>query len=159
MSPNLEAYEGETLRIAQKLESLVRASRITMREVERRLGMGSGVLHRVFAGRISLKMSLILAVLDVLEVQPAEFFQMVFENPGPENSSTALLRLLREVRITREPPTAPAPPPAPVPSEEELDQRIEEVLRRLGLIDEEQPEKAQPEARQILDRATAQDED
>jgi transcriptional regulator with XRE-family HTH domain len=139
MSPDLKSYWGEAHRVAQKLESLVRVSRITAREVERRLGLGSGVLHRVFAGRINLKMSLILAVLDVLAVEPAEFFQLAFEEPGAENSSASLLRLLRETRVTKEPPVAPALPSAPVPSEEELYQRIEEVLRRRGLIDEDQP--------------------
>jgi transcriptional regulator with XRE-family HTH domain len=144
MSPDLKAYEGEALRVAQKLESLVRASRITAREVERRLGMGSGVLHRVFAGRISLKMALILAILDILEVKPVEFFKMVFEDPAPENASAALLRLLREVRITKGGDAAPAPPPSPPPSvlihsEEELDQHIEAVLRRLGLLGDNEP--------------------
>ncbi len=119
-------YEDESLRVARLLESLVRMSKVPNREIEAQLGYSGGVLYRIFAGRISLKLTMILAILDAIKVEPLRFFQMAFQTEQ-EDTSEALLRLLREVRKH---PEQPSPVP-PVLSAEELDRRVEETLRRI----------------------------
>lgn len=127
MKPSEAKYEDESLRVARLLESMVRVAKVPNREIETQLGYAGGVLYRIFAGRITLKLTMILAILDVLKIEPAKFFQMAFQ-AEQEDSSAALLRLLREVRKHPEQPTPPAPEAL---SAEELDRRVEETLRRI----------------------------
>lgn len=66
----------EVNRYAKLLQAVVQLSRLSEREVERRLGLGGGTLNRIFAGRIELKLFHVLAILEAVAMQPEQFFQL-----------------------------------------------------------------------------------
>jgi transcriptional regulator with XRE-family HTH domain len=131
-------FEDEVRRFARLLEATVRVSRVPVREVERRLGMGAGTLPRIFSGKIDLKMRHILGVLAALDVPADRFFETAYKKqmraPGG-----ALAGEVLELVDTRGPATAPletsAPklPPEDAISDDELQRRILEALRTFGI--------------------------
>jgi transcriptional regulator with XRE-family HTH domain len=144
---------------ARLLRQVVELSGISEREVERRLELGGGTLSRIFSGRIELKLSHLLAILEVLEMKPERFFQLaavVLESGSAESLGRQVLSILARLTAEGQPPgpaaalfSEPAPEPAPGPAltdpklvveaahldDEELDRRIEAALARLGIKD------------------------
>lgn len=51
----------------------------TQREIEERAGFSKGYLSQILHGNIDLKLSHLLAVIDALEVEPADFFAELFD--------------------------------------------------------------------------------
>lgn len=51
----------------------------TQRELEERAGFSKGYLSQILHGNIDLKLSHLLAVIDALEVDPADFFAELFD--------------------------------------------------------------------------------
>lgn len=62
----------------EEIRRLVRSSRLSQRQVEARAGFSKGYLSQLFARNLDLKVWHVLAVLDVLEVNPGEFFFKVY---------------------------------------------------------------------------------
>ena len=73
---------GEVQRLVEILRLVIRTFG-THREVERKLGMRTGYLSRIFGGAVELRVEHILAVCRALELAPAEFFSLAFPI-GPE---------------------------------------------------------------------------
>jgi transcriptional regulator with XRE-family HTH domain len=76
----------EVLRFARLLELVVRVSRMSTRELERRLEMSTGTLNRIFSGKIELKLRHILDIHEILELPPEEFFKMAYSK-NPETAT------------------------------------------------------------------------
>ncbi len=126
----------EVRRIARLLESVVKLSRVPVREVERRVEYGAGTLNRLFNGRIELKVRHILEILDAVDMNPESFFQIVFRREEDQGELAAqILGALRSQGYTPSQPDL-----SDAISDEELDRRIEAVVARM-LADREAAER------------------
>lgn len=135
--------QDEVLRIARLLEAVFRVAKISVRDFERRIGMGSGTLTRIFNGDIDLKFRHVFAVLDGLAVRHDDFFRQVYQDRPNRGEVLAqdMMGLLRD-----RPPALMNPPKGEriaeaVLSDEELERRIVKALQDHGLLDEEELEK------------------
>jgi transcriptional regulator with XRE-family HTH domain len=135
--------DPRTQRVARLLETLVRVQGISLRHLERQLGVSMGTVRRIFNGVIALKLSHILDILEILDIPPAIFFRIAFEDTDPQISSEAQELLLQAQRITR--PTTQRKI-EPVPDESFL-RLVEVSLQKLGVIPSTTPKRAKKKAR------------
>jgi transcriptional regulator with XRE-family HTH domain len=103
-----ETLHEEEDRIVDLLQDLLDRTGITVRELERQLGLSRGARRRVFAGEASLTYRIILETVDVLELKPEEFFLLAFwkklteqGNFEPEAKIQEINQRLDRLRITR----------------------------------------------------------
>ena len=115
--------------LTQVLKTAVRLSRLSYREIERRLGLHAGALSRLLNGEIELKVRHFEQICEVIGLPPGRLLRVAYRVddeldpaaqmeqalatlfPGPRPRSTAL-------------PEAPSPVPA-----EEIEQRVLSALR------------------------------
>ena len=79
--------KAEVARVREALSSLIDLSDLSRREIERRLAsQGSGVdLNRLLTGKFELKLFQLFDVLQVLDIQPLEFFRLILKEPEQRN--------------------------------------------------------------------------
>jgi transcriptional regulator with XRE-family HTH domain len=65
--------------VANYLRLCIQAERRTLRSIETELEMGEGYLGQLLRGAVDLKLKHVLGVLDVLGIDPLEFFSAVYE--------------------------------------------------------------------------------
>src|SRR5688572_15486773 len=126
--------EDEVVRLTALLSAAVKFSNVTQREVERKLGLSSGSLSRLFSGGIELKVKHILDVCEVIGFSPSRFFQAAYPQREEESGeSWRLQRLLEQLHPAKDreagPPKPPSEPVAPPPSQAEIEKM---VLAALG---------------------------
>jgi transcriptional regulator with XRE-family HTH domain len=126
-----EDVERETRRLTGLLESLVKIKRLTVRDLERQLGLSMGTLNKLFAGKRELKVRQILAILKVLNVPPAAFFRLAYEHADADPASEEILASLDKLAAVGE----IEPQPLSV-SREELHTVVGEILREFGILPE-----------------------
>ncbi|MDP9121708.1 MAG: hypothetical protein M3O15_10145 [Acidobacteriota bacterium] len=117
----------EALRLAELLESVVRLSKVSVSEVERRLDYAHGTLSRIFAGTIGLKVVHIVDVVQAVGMEPRRFFELAFQQQGGDPVAgllDAFNRLGRPLPAARTESI----------SDDELDRRVEEALGRMGVV-------------------------
>lgn len=116
------------------LSAAVKFSNITQREVERKLGLSSGSLSRLFSGGIELKVKHILDICEVIGFSPSRFFHAAYPQREEESGEAwRLQRLLEQLHPAQgagamepEPEVQPA---AAGPSQAEIEKM---VLTALG---------------------------
>jgi hypothetical protein len=118
----------EVQRVARLLESVVKLSRVPVREVERRAQYGAGTLSRLFSGRIELKLRHIWEVLDAVGMEPENFFQIVFRR-DQEDSGTLAAQILAALRTHGYRPDQTSL--VETITDEELERRIEAAVERI----------------------------
>jgi transcriptional regulator with XRE-family HTH domain len=122
---------SKVVKLAQHLHLCIQARRLTLRWVERQLGMGGGYLGQLLRGNVDLKVKHLLAVLEVIGVEPEEFFSSLYGGTlpvaGPEPAPVGPPRLGFGDLPFRRPGEV-----VPGVSEERLDRAVEEALLRLG---------------------------
>ena len=104
------AIEDEVRQAARLLEALIQATGVPREELERRLEASPGYLRRVLSGQVELKLRHILAILRVLEIEPALFFRALYPAAGPAGTVRIdeLRQQLKELGFDGEPgPTRP----------------------------------------------------
>ena len=107
--------EDEVVRLTNLLSAAVKFSNITQREVERKLGLSSGSLSRLFSGGIELKIKHILDVCEVIGFPPSRFFRAAYPQRDEESGDAwRLQRLLEQLH-----PGKDREPSALRPAEEE----------------------------------------
>lgn len=113
--------EDEVVRLTNLLSAAVKFSNITQREVERKLGLSSGSLSRLFSGGIELKVKHVLDVCEVIGFPPSRFFRAAYPQRDEESGDAwRLQRLLeqlhpgkdRDPAASRPEPEEPEPAPA-----------------------------------------------
>lgn len=72
----------ETRRLAQMLRLLIRISGRPLRDVERELGLGSGMLSKILLGRLRLQVSHVLMITRFLGIDPGDFFRWAYPYKG-----------------------------------------------------------------------------
>lgn len=86
----------QTRRVLEVLRISIRLQGITHREIEQRLGWSRNYLGRLFSGEIQLKFDHLPPLLEILGIEPDEFFKIAFP-PAPPPSrhlNEAELRLI-----------------------------------------------------------------
>ena len=106
-----DRYEEEALRLVRVLASLAREKRVSVRSLEKKMGVGDSVFAKVLRGRITPQVRHVLMIADALEVGWPELFARAY--------GLAVPRPARE--------TAPA----------DLEEHMIGLLLRLGVIDAE----------------------
>jgi DNA-binding Xre family transcriptional regulator len=113
----------ELRRYLDLLNRLVAEKKITRRELDSRLGWKGGVAARLLRGeRGDLRMSQLLGILRVLDVEPLAFFLSAHADAP---ASAWILAHLDTLPASPEPLFLP-----PVMSEEEFSRRIQEALEK-----------------------------
>ena len=72
----LPMSDQDLRQLRQVLRQAVDASRMPVREMERRLGVGHGSLYRMLDGEFDLRVRHLLALAEILGVSPADFLEM-----------------------------------------------------------------------------------
>ncbi len=115
-------------RVLDTLKTVMRLLGVTNREVESRMGWSHGYLSRIFSGTIELRVEHVLRIVEIIGLDPAEFFDLAFavrpEPPTPR--AVELYSLLRTFQ--------PAPPRPPGPNllpERELVDLLRRALAEL----------------------------
>ncbi len=118
--------------LAEVLKSVIRSSGLTGREIERRLGMSGGYTSRLLGGGVELKLSQILAILDVIGLYPSELFAMAFPMSG---EASPLMRRIQGIMPVALPGSRPAEaPPVDVKA---LEEKVIAAVRRALSEDQE----------------------
>ncbi|MFP5287348.1 MAG: helix-turn-helix domain-containing protein [Thermoanaerobaculia bacterium] len=101
------------MRLTNLLSAAVKFSNITQREVERKLGLSSGSLSRLFSGGIELKVKHVLDVCEVIGFPPSRFFRAAYPQRDEESGDAwRLQRLLEQLHPGKDrDPAAPRPEP------------------------------------------------
>ena len=127
--------EDEVVRLTNLLAAAVKFSNTTQREVERKLGLSSGSLSRLFSGGIELKVKHILDVCEVIGFPASRFFHAAYPQREEESGEAwRLQRLLEQLHPAkdRERETAPPPvdenPAAAGPSQAEIERMVMAAL-------------------------------
>ena len=106
--------EDEVVRLTNLLSAAVKFSNITQREVERKLGLSSGSLSRLFSGGIELKIKHILDICEVIDFPPSRFFRAAYPQRDEESGDAwRLQRLLEQLHPGKDHPDKDKPPGAP----------------------------------------------
>ncbi|HKV12778.1 MAG TPA: helix-turn-helix transcriptional regulator [Thermoanaerobaculia bacterium] len=117
--------------VIQTLRRAFRALGLTTGSVERQLGMSTGYLSRIFAGKIELKLRHIEEIAKILGLEPAELLSLSFP-PEPDKRLSPAARRVREA-LGLEPAELKAPS-SREPAESETEEMMLRTLRRvLGL--------------------------
>ena len=112
--------EDEVVRLTNLLSAAVKFSNITQREVERKLGLSSGSLSRLFSGGIELKIKHILDVCEVIGFPPSRFFRAAYPQRDEESGDAwRLQRLLEQLHPGKDLPDKDRQPAALRPADEE----------------------------------------
>lgn len=88
--------EDEVVRLTNLLSAAVKFSNVTQREVERKLGLSSGSLSRLFSGGIELKIKHVLDVCEVIGFPPSRFFRAAYPQRDEESGDAWRLQRLLE---------------------------------------------------------------
>lgn len=88
--------EDEVVRLTNLLSAAVKFSNITQREVERKLGLSSGSLSRLFSGGIELKIKHVLDICEVIGFPPSRFFRAAYPHRDEESGDAWRLQRLLE---------------------------------------------------------------
>lgn len=87
--------DDEVRRAARLLEALIQMTGMPAEELERRLDASPGYVGRLLSGRVELKLRHVLAILRVLDIEPALFFQALYQDAGPAGGTGMSLDELR----------------------------------------------------------------
>ncbi|HVT15370.1 MAG TPA: hypothetical protein VHQ90_04190 [Thermoanaerobaculia bacterium] len=131
----------EVNRYAKLLQAVVQLSRLSEREVERRLGLGGGTLNRIFTRRIELKLFHVLAILEAVDMRPEQFFQLASVlrrtvGDSPDNLGRQVIEALGKLAARVGPRSEGGEGGVghdAAAADKDLDRRVAASLRRLGL--------------------------
>jgi transcriptional regulator with XRE-family HTH domain len=111
-----DRYEEEALRLVRLLSSMAMEKRVSIRSLERKMGVGDSVFSKVLRGQITPQVRHVLMIADALEVGCPELFARAYGLAQPRAARAA------------------------APADEEG--RLVGLLLRLGVIDAETARRA-----------------
>ncbi len=136
------------------LGHLIQMAGLGRRDVDERLGLTRGQVSQVLTGRVSLKLEMILLILDEIGMEPVMFFKLLFELPDEgDNPFLALLykKMLESGAMKPEHMILP-PEPAPIPADQ-LRRLVREELKDVLALAERTPSREErlAEERKLTD--------
>lgn len=122
--------EPNAEKVVSTLKTTMRIAGVTNREVERTLNLSGGYLTRLLSGAIDVRLSHIFNILDIIGLNPAEFFFLVC-GPLPEPPTETMQKIRSLV-----PQVAPPAPPvvqevAPRVDPEELKRQLADAIAKV----------------------------
>jgi transcriptional regulator with XRE-family HTH domain len=120
------AQTSQTAHLRKVLRTAITSLGLSLKEVQQRMGVSGGYLTRLFAGEIDVKVDHVVAIAEVLGVEPEELFWLAFPPPQGEPSPTAL-RLRAAFGVT-------APPSQQHPAsglQREIEQIVQQALGKM----------------------------
>jgi transcriptional regulator with XRE-family HTH domain len=119
----------EPAHLAQVLKTAVRLSRLSYREIERRLGLHAGALSRLLNGEIELKVRHVEQICEVIGLPVGRLLRVAYPVADDIDPAAQLEQALATLY-----PAAAAPPTAMVEAAspiqpEEIEQRVLSALR------------------------------
>jgi transcriptional regulator with XRE-family HTH domain len=120
----------EPVHLTQVLKTAVRLSRLSYREIERRLGLHAGALSRLLNGEIELKVRHVEQICEVIGLPAGRLMRVAY----PVNEEIDPAAQLEQALATLYPgatprPAAAAAEPAASIQPEEIEQRVLSALR------------------------------
>jgi transcriptional regulator with XRE-family HTH domain len=112
----------ETAQLSRVLKKSIHTLGLSLREVERRLGMSRGYLTRLFAGEMDLKMDHVVDIAGALGIEAEEIFQLAF--PRTDNAPSQDALRLREAF------GVPSLAPVQTAAAAALEQAVEQIVNR-----------------------------
>jgi transcriptional regulator with XRE-family HTH domain len=91
-----ETAKSEGARITAMLQSAIRLSNLTYRDVERELGWSVGTITRLMRGGLEFKLKHLLSILRVIHFSPARLFAVAYPYSRGENPAEDRLERLLE---------------------------------------------------------------
>lgn len=73
-----DRYTAETLRLVRVLDSVARSKNVSIRSLEKKMGVGDSVFSKVLKGKITLQVRHVLMICDALEIPWDEFFTKAY---------------------------------------------------------------------------------
>jgi transcriptional regulator with XRE-family HTH domain len=113
----------QTRHMIEVLRTTIRALGVSLRDVERRLGVSQGYLTRLFSGVMGLRFDHIVEIAEAIGVEPEEILRRAFP-PSQQPATPEALRV-REALGMLLPPQPPA-----APAESSLERVIELTVAR-----------------------------
>lgn len=121
----------ETEHMITVLRTVMRVLGYRNADLERKLGLSTSYLSRLFSGGIELRFQHIVDLANAMGLRVDEIFRFAYPETGEVASDSA--RRLRAATGSFQPTaarTAAAPPPASGPSEADLERLMAKTLRR-----------------------------
>jgi transcriptional regulator with XRE-family HTH domain len=115
---NADPFAAETSRLVQVLADLVKEKRVSVRSLEKAMGVGDSVFSKVLKGRITLNVRHVLMICTALGIEWRDFFARAYGLAGTD-----------------------APPAAgPLPDDAQLEEKMIRILTRLGVLPAQAPD-------------------
>jgi transcriptional regulator with XRE-family HTH domain len=113
-----DPFAAETSRLVQVLADLVKEKRVSVRSLEKAMGVGDSVFSKVLKGRITLNVRHVLMICTALGIEWRDFFARAYGLTG-----------------------ADAPPATgPLPDDVQLEEKMIRILTRLGVLPAQAPD-------------------
>ena len=129
--------KSEGARITSMLQSAIRLSNLTYRDVERELGWSVGTITRLMRGGLEFKLKHLLSILRVIHFSPARLFAVAYpfargDNPAEDRLQRLLENMHGEPESWERPAAAANQlrPRQPV-TQEDVDSMVMVSLRKL----------------------------
>ncbi|HEV8578586.1 MAG TPA: helix-turn-helix transcriptional regulator [Thermoanaerobaculia bacterium] len=110
-----ERYRSEVFRLADILRDEIREKGVSIRSLEQKMGVGNSVYQRVLKGRVAMTVDTLLQIADALDMDWRELFRRAYF-ASSESS------------------------PEPINNQDELEQKVLEILRRHGVLPDPEAE-------------------
>ncbi len=92
-----DRYRAETLRLVELLRRKARTSGMSIRSLEKRMGVGDSVFNKVLKGEVTLQLRHILMICDALELDWKEFFAEVYGLEAKDKNGELEERMTRHL--------------------------------------------------------------
>jgi transcriptional regulator with XRE-family HTH domain len=124
--------DPETAHMINVLRTVMRVLGFRNADLERKLGLSTSYLSRLFSGGIELRFEHIVLLSKAMGLRPDEIFRFAYPETGDAPSEAA--RRLRASTGSFQPPVPPSAPSQPAqptpPTEADLERLMAKTLRR-----------------------------
>lgn len=90
--------DEEIRRASKLLETVIQVSGVSQEDLDKKLEASPGYVGRILAGEVELKLRHILVLLRTVEMEPAIFFQTLYEKDEPTGGTVQLGDLEQRVK-------------------------------------------------------------